>query len=173
MTTFSVAITLASSRKTALPRKPGRAHLVAAVDLDLDAELGEAVNVRVEAPAPDHVTAGRRHAHAAEAREQRAGEQERGADAAAELLVELRLVHARRVDRDLVLPGPLDIGADVDEQLQHRLHVADSGHVRELHRLGREHAGGQDRQGAVLVARGADRPVEGATPFDHEGLHSG
>ena len=40
-------------------------------------------------------------------------------------------------------------------------------------RLGREHAGGQDRQGAVLVSRGADRPAERASAFDHEGLHSG
>ena len=59
-----------------LAAQAARAHLVAAVDLDLDAELGEAVDVRVETAAPDHVTAGRGHAHAAEAREQRAGEQE-------------------------------------------------------------------------------------------------
>ena len=86
-----------------LAAQPRRAHLEAAVDLDLDAELGEAVDVRVEPAPPDHVAAGRRHGRAAEAREQRAGEQERGADAAAQLLVELGLVHAGRVDPDLVL----------------------------------------------------------------------
>ena len=42
MTAFSVAITLGSSRKTCLPRRPLRPHLVAAVQGDLDAELGEA-----------------------------------------------------------------------------------------------------------------------------------
>ena len=50
--------------------------------------------MRVEAAAADHVAAGRRHDDAAEAGEQRAGEQERGADAAAELLVELGLVRS-------------------------------------------------------------------------------
>ena len=104
-----------------LAAQPRRAHLEAAVDLDLDAELGEPVDVRVEPAPPDHVAAGRRHGRAAEAREQRAGEQERGADAAAQLLVELGLVHADGVDPDLVLAEPLGVGADVDQQLDHRL----------------------------------------------------
>ena len=41
----------------------------------------ERVEMRVQAPPADDVAAGRRHADAPEAREQRAGEQERGADA--------------------------------------------------------------------------------------------
>ena len=47
-----------------------------AVELDLDAELGERVDVRVEAAAADDVAARRRDACLPEAREQRAGEQE-------------------------------------------------------------------------------------------------
>ena len=47
------------------------------------AERPEGVEVRVEAAAADHVAARRRHLRAAEARQQRPGEQERGADALA------------------------------------------------------------------------------------------
>ena len=67
----------------------------------------------------------------------------------------------------------LDIGADVHEQLDHRLDVADPRDVRQLHGLGCERAGSQDREGAVLVPGGADRPAEGPPALDHEGLHSG
>ena len=129
--------------------------------------------MRIEAPAPDHVAAGRRDGHPAEAGKQRAGEQERGADAAAELLVELRLVDARRIDSDVVLGAQLDIGADVHEQLDHRLDVTDPRDVRQLHGLGCEGAGSQNREGAVLVPGGADRPAEGPPALDYEGLHSG
>ena len=156
-----------------LAAKPGRAHLVAPVDRDLCAELREPVNVRIEAPAPDHVAAGRRHGDPAEASKERTGEQERRPDAAAELLVELRLVDARRIDADVVLGGQLDLGADVREQLDHRLDVADPRHVRQLHRLRCERARGEDRESAVLVPGGADRPAEGPPALDHEGLHSG
>ena len=156
-----------------LAAQPRRAHLEAAVDLDLDAELGEPVDVRVEPASPDHVAARGRHGRAAKACEQRAREQERGADAAAQLLVELGLVDADGVDPDLVLAQPLGIGADVDQQVDHRLHVPDPRHVRELHRLGREHGGREDRKGAVLVPGGADGPAERAAALDHEGLHSG
>ena len=58
------------------------------VDLDRRAERAHRVEVRVEAAAADHVAAGRRHRRAAEAREQRAGEQERGTDLLAELAVD-------------------------------------------------------------------------------------
>ena len=90
---FSVAITDGSSMKTSPARSPrGRAQVDVAAVLEGRAERGEGVEVRVQAPAADDVAAGRRHAHAAEAREQRAGEQERGADALRQLAVDDRLV---------------------------------------------------------------------------------
>ncbi len=49
-----------------------RTQVVGAVQLQLDAELGERVDVGVEAPPADHVATGRRHDGAAESRE-RAG----------------------------------------------------------------------------------------------------
>ena len=95
ITAFSVAITDASSRNIRLPRSPSVRRLVGAVQLDLDAELHERVDVRVEPAAADHVAARRRHGRAAEAGEQRPGEQERRPDLAAEHRVELRLGDGR------------------------------------------------------------------------------
>ena len=88
-----------------------REHDVAAV-LVGRAQGAEGVEVRVQAPAADDVAAGRRHVGAAEARQQRAGEQERRADALGVLAVDLRLaVHAGGADDDLVLVAPLGRGA--------------------------------------------------------------
>ena len=116
-----------------MPSKAVRRELVHAVEVEVGAERRERVDVRVQSPPADDVTAGRRHGHAAEAREQRAGEQERSADLAAELRIEIRLADATRVDADLVPIRPLDVGSDVLQQLDHRLDVADAGHVREPH----------------------------------------
>ena len=51
------------------------------VGLDVAPRRAEGVEVGIQPPAADDVAAGRRHLGAAEARQQRAGEQERGADA--------------------------------------------------------------------------------------------
>ena len=72
---------------------------VAAV-LDARAERLERVEVRIEPAAADHVAAGRRHQRAAVAREQRAGEQERGADALGQLAVDVGRRHPIGADRD-------------------------------------------------------------------------
>ncbi len=53
----------------------------------------------IQAPAPDHVAAGRRHHRAAEAREQRAGEQERRPDRLGELRLDLDVVDAGGAQR--------------------------------------------------------------------------
>jgi hypothetical protein len=116
----------------------GRAHVEARADLDLRAELRERVYVRVEPAPADHVAAGRRHAHRAEAREQRPREQERGAHPAAQLLVQLTLAHIGGRDANLVRSGPLDVGSDIREQSDHRVDIADARDVRQPDRLVRE-----------------------------------
>ena len=70
-------------------------------------------------------------------------------------------------------PPPLRVGADVAQQLDHRLDVADPGHVREADRRVRQEAGREDRKGAVLVPGGTNAAAEGLAPFDDEGLHQG
>ena len=106
---FSVAMTDGSSMKTSPARRPaGRAQLDVAAVLEGRAERGERVEVRVQAAAADDVAAGRRHPHAAEAREQRAGEQEGRADALGQVAVDDGLVGGQvgRAQRDRVLGEP-------------------------------------------------------------------
>src|SRR5205823_4299380 len=110
-------------------------HLVAPVDLDLRAELGERVDVRVEPPPPDHVAAGRWYGGAADAGEQRPGEQERGPDSAGKLVVDLGRRQVGRVNTNLVGARPLGLGAELRHQAHHRLDVADSRNVRRRHAL--------------------------------------
>ena len=147
------------------------AEVVGAVDLHRHAELGEGVDVGVEPAAPDHVASRGRHDGPAEAGEQRPGEQERRADLAAEIGVELGLRDAGAIDAHLVRPRPGGVGAEVDEQLDHHLDVADARQVREQHLLGGEHGRGEDRQSAVLVPGCTDRAGERATALDDERLH--
>ena len=147
------------------------AEVVGAVHLHLDTELGERVNVCVEASAPDHVASRMRYDRATEACEQWAREQERGANLAAQIRVELGLRDTGTVDAYLVRPRPGGVGAEIDEQLDHHLDIANPGHVREPHLLRGEHGRGENRQGAVLVPGRTDRAGERATTLDDERLH--
>ncbi len=152
MTAFSVPVTDASSRKIERPARSRRLHLVAPADLDGRAQPLERVHVRVEPPAADHVPSGRRNHGAPAAREQRACEEDRRPDPAAELLVELVPGRVGRMDPQLAGPEALDVDADVGHELEHRLDVEDARDVRERHGLVREQAGSDDRQRRVLVA---------------------
>jgi hypothetical protein len=116
-------------------------ELVRAVDLDHRAETRQREEVRVDAPAADHVAARRRHLGPAEAAEQRAGQQDRRADLLGQPLVEGAGRDVGGADTDLVRPGPGDLGPQVVEQLEHRLDVADARHVRELDGLGGQQRG--------------------------------
>ena len=129
MTMFSVAITLASSRKTFAPRTLVGAHVVRVAGLDLDAQLREAVDVRVEPAPADDVAARRRDDRGSRANEQRPGEQERRAHLRAEVAVELRLANVGGVDADVVRADPLDVGAEVVDQREHRVDVPDARDV--------------------------------------------
>ncbi len=155
----------------ALAHEAVAGQLVGAVQRHVGTELGEGVDVGVQASAADHVPSRRGHDHAAEAREQRAGEQERCADLPAQVGVEIGLRDPRGIDADVVRPRPLGVRADVLQQLHHRLHVSDARHVRQAHLVGGEHGGGEDRQRAVLVPGRANGAGERATALDHERQH--
>ena len=139
--------------------EPVRAHVVNPVHFDPRTERRERVDVRVEAAASDDIASRRRDDSAAEAHQERAGQEERGAHLRAELRVELALPQLRCMDADLVQAGPLDLGADVGEQRQHRVDVPDPRHVSKQNRLARQRAGGEDGQRAVLVPRRGHAPV--------------
>ncbi len=149
----------------------GRAHADLAVVLDLGAERAEGVEVRIEAAAADHVAARRRHQRAAEAGEQRPGDEERRADALGERGIDVRGRDVGGLQRDLVVPQPLDGHAEIREQGEHRLGVADARHVRDLDPLLGEEAGGEQRQCSVLVSGGHDGAGKRHAALDDELFH--
>ena len=65
----------------------------------------------------------------------------------------------------------VDDDAEVLEQDEERLGVADPRHVVEHDLLGREQAGGEERQGRVLVSGGYDGARERHPAFDDELFH--
>ena len=150
----------------------GRAQLERARGAHLGAQGAEGVQVRVEPAAADHVAAGRRHVGPAEAREQRAGQQEGRADALGQRGVDRGVRDLVAADGDHVLVAPLGAGPEVHEQLDHRLHVADARHVAQHDLLRRQQRGGEGRQRSVLVAGGNEGPREGRPAFDDELLHA-
>jgi hypothetical protein len=128
----------------------------------------EGVEVRIQAAAADDVAAGGRHARAAEARQQRPGEQERGTDALGQHPVRLGAVDGGGIDRNLRGTNPLDPRAEGLQQGDHRLDIGDPGHVAQDHLIVGEQARGQDRQRAVLVTGRRDRARQGHAAFNDE-----
>ena len=128
--------------------------------------------MRVEAAAADEVAAGRRHLGAAEAREQRAGEQERRPDPLGELGARSRR-RATSAAHSASSFGPRQSACDADarEDREHRVDVADPRDVAEHDLLVGEHGGGEDRERAVLVPGRHDRAGERRAAFDDELLH--
>ena len=99
-----------------------------------------------------------------------AGEEERRTDLARELGVEIRLGDAARIDAHLVRTSPLDVGPEIGEKLDHRLHVPDARDIGEAHLVRGEHTCGEDRKRAVLVPQARTVP-ERVAALDDEGLH--
>ena len=119
------------------------------------AERAEGVEVRVQPAAADHVAAGRRHQRRAEAGQQRAGDQERGADALGERRRSTSVAaHVVGLQRDRVVVAPLDAHAEVGEQREHRLDVADARHVVQHDLLVGEQAAASSGRAAFLLPAG-------------------
>ena len=153
MTTFSVPVTDASSRKMGAPRAlPSDA--VTPFRRARRAEAGERVDVGVEPPAADDVTARRWDDRPAMAGERRPGKADGCADAAAELLVHSCFVSPSFGDPDLAphrraRPPPPRSAARSSIVSTSRDQRRD---VSERHRLVGEEACGHDRQRRVLVS---------------------
>ena len=114
---------------------------------------------------------GRRHPRLAEAGQQRPGEQERGPDLLRELLVDGDVGDRGGAEADAVVGDPGNLDPKPLEQRELRLGVADPRHpVQEQLLLGQQ-AGGEDRQGGVLVAGDGQLAGERHAALDHEFLH--
>ena len=169
MMAFSVAVTEASSRNIFLPLS-ARASIrySCARDLDLRAERLQRQQVRVDAAAADGVAARLGHGDAAAARQERTGQQDRGADLLRELDVGRAADLALRLDADDVRFEMLDARAEPFHDLQHDPHVLNVRQVAQHDRLVRQQTRRQDRQRRVLVSAGTDRAFESAATFDDE-----
>ena len=126
---FSVPITDGSSMKKshwAQAALGGALISMSLAVLDGRAERLEGVEVRVQPPAADHVTARRRHRGAAEPREQRAGGQEGGADTLGERPPSTCvLCTLAALELDGVGARTLDGHTQVHQELDQRLRVSD------------------------------------------------
>ena len=149
----------------------GRGQLDPAVALDPGAEVDEGVEVGVEPAAADEVAPRRRHPRLAEARQERPGDEEGGADAVREVAVDLDLGHVAGAEAEAVVRHPDRLDPEALEQRDLGLGVADPRNpVQEQLLLGQK-AGGEDRQGGVLVARSGDLAAERRPSLDDEFLH--
>ena len=129
MTTFSVAITLASSRKIGVPRSRGGAHLVAAVDLDLDAEpasawmCGSSRRRPITSPPGGGTIARPKRASSGPASRNDARMRRHSSSSSSVLCTPVGSI------RISFSPDPLDVGADVDSSSSIVCDVADPRHV--------------------------------------------
>ncbi len=139
---------------------------------DRGAEVAERVEVRIEPAAADRVAARRRHPDLSEAGEERTGEQERSADPGGEALIDLVRADAGGAEAELVVAEPLDGDAELGEDRDLGLGVADPRDVAEDQILLGQQACCEDRQRRVLVAGGDDLPTEGNAALNHEVLQS-
>ena len=164
MRTFSVAITLASSRKIDFPRSRGaRISKRPLISISTPSSArpwmcGSSRRRPITSPPGGGTVAAPRRASSGPASRKDARMRRHSSSSSSDLCTPVG------VDPDLVLTEPLGVGTDVDQELDHRLHVADPRHVRQLEGLRREHGGGENRQGAVLVSGRADGAAQRIRP---------
>ena len=151
----------------------GREQADVAVELDVGAERAERVEVRVQPAPADHVAAGRRQQRGAEAGEQRAADEHRGADPLGEVGVDVGAADRVGLEVDAVAVAALDLHPEVGEQVEQRLGVADPRHIVEQHGL----AASADTPPGVAARRSCSRRAprcrERHAAFDDELLHEG
>ena len=101
-------------------------------------------------------------------RQQRPGEQDRGADRPAEVRVRIVVAEARGADAHRVAADERGFRAELAQQLDLRLDIADPGHVPERDLPIREERGRKERQRRVLVAPRPQCARDRLTTLDHE-----
>jgi hypothetical protein len=153
---------------------------IAAVDVDLGAELLQSHQVQVDRARADGAAARQRNARAAAAGEQRAQHPEAGTHAADQLVgrggvddvarrqVE-RLPHVRRGIGALAVDGVVE--AVVAQDAGQQVDVGEVGNVLEGEPVGGQQAGDHQRQGGVLGAGNGDLALERLAAGDGDTVH--
>jgi outer membrane protein assembly factor BamB len=133
--------------------------------------LGADVVVGVEATTADEIAAGRRHPNLAEACQKWPGEKEGGPDRRRQLLVDHRGRDVARAEPYGVVLSPFDLDTQLLQERDLGLGVPDPWDIGDGHVLFGQKAGGEDRQGRVLVAGGGDLPRQGHSTLYYEFFH--
>jgi hypothetical protein len=124
--------------------------------------------MRIDAAPADHVATGRRQRDLAEAGDHRSGEQDRRANFLAQRRIERSRLGVTGVEDDGIRAVPLHRRSHVLQEREHGLDVANPGNVVDAAGTISEERCRENRESRVLVAGGADRAVEWASPRDTE-----
>ena len=153
--------------------------LAIVVEVDGGAHLAEAAHVDVDRASAELATAGGRGRHLAASRQQRTGDQERGAHGGDELGRSVGVNDVGGTDADaFALAVVLGLGAETPQQREHRADVGEIGNIAEDALVGREQCRRQSGQGGVLGATDSDgaaqrdAPADAQHPFSRSGIGS-
>ena len=153
------------------PQAVGRLERVVLSALVARAHGQQRVEVRRDAAPRGKITAGRRDAGAAAAREQRTEQQHRPAQPADQRTIGSLRANRRRADPQRGRADALDLGTDVEQQARHHLDVADARHVGEHALVLAQQAGNEQRQRRVLVALDRDAALQAMASLDEQTRH--
>jgi hypothetical protein len=141
---------------------------VALLDRDLGAERLEPADVQVDRARADRAAAGQRHQGLAEARHQRAQDQDRGAHGLDQVVGRDVAPRRPRIDQDAHALVHHQLHAHLAQQFHRGGDVVQVRHVADLDRLVGQQRGGQDRQHGILGAGDPDLAIERLAAADHD-----
>ena len=122
-------------------------------------------DVDVDRASAELAAAGSRGRHLAASRQQRTGDEERGAHGRDELGRGVGVNDVGGADTDaLALAVVLGLGAETPQQREHRADVGEIGHIAEDALIGREQCRRQRGQGGILGAADGNRAAQWAPP---------
>ena len=149
----------------------GAQHMAVVLGSDLRSHRLQRQQMGVQAAPANAVAAGAGNLRPSEARQERAGEQHRGADASAQDRVRQFVAHISGVERT----GIGDEAGRHADALEHRelgADIADVRHVADSQRPVGQHRRRQQRQRRVLIAHGADSAGEPMGAFNAKVVHA-
>jgi hypothetical protein len=152
---------------------------VAFLEIDLGAELRQALEVQVDRPVADGAAAGQRHSRPAAARQQRPQHQDRGAHLAHQLVGRRRVGDFARGHRQGASgmaartggAGHLYQDTVMGQQVGERGDVGEVRQVVQGDRVLGQETGRHQRQRRVLGAADRDGSVQGLTAADADSVH--
>ena len=146
-----------------------RVH-IAVLDFHLGAEFAQTLDVLIDGTRADGAPPRQTDASRAEARHERAERENGGTHRFHKFVRRHRFGKGPRVQRH-VIARALHAHAHAFEQLEHRAHVGQVGHVVKDEVLGRQNRCGENRKSGRFGARGTDFTDETASARNSKFLH--